>query len=97
MKFIMGLNESFIDIFKKTPKHDKSEEERFTCVDCGEYDYNMYMVNNDIWDKYGEGLNTLCLNCLEQRMGHKISKSDISDFKNAPVNIHNPDFKKFYD
>ena len=50
---MMGVDESFLDWFKspKTNNNDedilKSEEERFTCADCGEKDYKMYMVNDD--------------------------------------------------
>ena len=51
---MMGVNESFLDWFKSpNGNNDKSEEERFTCADCGEKDYNMYMVNDDIWSEYG--------------------------------------------
>ena len=49
---VMGLNESFLDWFK-SPKNIDTEEERFTCADCGTKDYSMYMVNDDLWKKYG--------------------------------------------
>jgi hypothetical protein len=53
---MMGVNESFLDWFKSPKSNNddedflKSEEERFTCSDCGEKDYSMYMVNDEIWD-----------------------------------------------
>ena len=96
---MMGVDESFLDWFKSS-KSDydnsdlkKSEEKRFTCADCGEKEYSMYMVNNDIWDKYGNDKLTLCKSCLETRMGRKLTKKDILQHKDALVNIHNPEMK----
>ena len=98
IKEMMGLEESLLGWFK--PKQDfddadleKSEEERFTCTDCGEKDYNMYMVNDDLWSKYGNDKLTLCKSCLETRMGRKLTKKDILQHKDALVNIHNPEMK----
>jgi len=102
IKQMMGLNESFLDWFK--PEQDindkdyiKSEEERFTCADCGEKEYNMYMVNKDLWDKYGNQDLTLCKSCLEKRMGRKLTKSDISQYKDTKVNIFNPEMRDLED
>ena len=98
IKEMMGLEESFLDLFK--PRQDvndvsnnKSEEDRFTCSDCGEKDYSMYMVNDDLWSEYGNDKLTLCKSCLETRMGRKLTKKDISQHKDALVNIHNPEMK----
>ena len=99
---VMGLNESFFDWFKKSennlgrPYGDDFEEERFTCEDCGEKNYNMYMVNDDLWKEYGNEEMTLCKSCLEKRMGRELNKDDISQHKNALTNIYNPDLKHFY-
>lgn len=90
---MMGVNESFLDWFKSPNKNDESEEEKFTCADCGEKDYNMYMVNDDIWKKYGNDKLTLCKSCLEERMGRKLTKKDISQHKDVLVNIHNPELR----
>jgi len=95
---MMGLNESFLDWFRSSNSNDdndynKSEEERFTCADCGEKEYNMYMVNDDIWEKYGNNKLTLCKSCLEKRMGRKLTKKDISQHKDALVNIHNSEMR----
>jgi hypothetical protein len=98
IKEVMGLEESFLSWFK--PKQDvdnvdleKSEEERFTCTDCGEKDYNMYMVNDNLWSEYGNDKLTLCKSCLETRMGRKLTKKDILQHKDALVNIYNPEMK----
>lgn len=54
---------------------------RFICKDCGKNtisssDY--YMVNNNIWKKYGvDGM--LCLKCLERRIGRKLVFEDFTD------------------
>lgn len=87
-------NESFMDWFsspKKIEKDDKWQEERFTCQDCGESDYRMYMVNDDIWSQFGNEKLTLCRSCLQKRMGREMTKNDISQYKDALVNIHNPE------
>lgn len=98
IKQIMNLNESFLDWFKKNEKNFdyNSEEEKFTCEDCGEKDYNMYMVNDDLWKEYGNEKMTLCKSCFEKRMGRKLTKDDISQHKNALTNIHNPELRDFY-
>jgi len=99
IRSMMGVDESFLDWFKSSNSNDdnsdlkKSEEERFTCADCGEKDYSMYMVNNDIWDKYGNDKLTLCRICLEKIMGRKLTKKDISQHKDTLVNIHNPEMR----
>ena len=59
IKQVMGLNE--MDLSKwfsfnnnntdNDLPDEESERERFTCTDCGEYDYKMYMVNKNIWEK----------------------------------------------
>lgn len=89
---VMGINESFLDWFK-SPKNIDTEKERFTCADCGTQDYSMYMVNDDIWKKYGNEKFTLCKSCLEKRIGRKLTKKDISQYKDALVNIHNPEMR----
>jgi hypothetical protein len=94
---VMGINESFLDWFKspenKNDEISNAEEERFTCADCGTQDYSMYMVNDDLWKKYGNEKFTLCKSCLEKRIGRKLTKKDISQHKDALVNIHNPEMR----
>ncbi len=97
------LNESLLDNFsnffrsKKSlevnPQTIQSEKERFTCQDCGEYNYDMYMVNDAIWKKYGNDKLTLCQSCLEKRMNSKLNKSDFYQYKDVPANKHNPKVK----
>jgi hypothetical protein len=101
---MMGVDESFKDWFKSSDSNNdydedflKSEEERFTCSDCGEKDYSMYMVNDEIWDKHGNDKLTLCKSCLEKRMGRKLTKKDILQHKDALVNIYNPEIKDLED
>lgn len=71
---------------------DNIEEElkfKTYCLDCGidtiesnEY----YMVNKDLWsqvttEESGEGM--LCIGCLEERLGRRLSRKDFID---VPVN-----------
>lgn len=57
----------------------------FDCNDCGLYTYNYeyYMVNDSIWDKYGAGTKMLCIKCLEKRIGRELQSTD---FKHLPIN-----------
>jgi hypothetical protein len=61
------------------------------CVDC-DYDTspinplektrgykNYYMVNNDLWAKFGVGRKMLCIPCLEKRIGREVTKQDFTD------------------
>ena len=94
----MNLNEQTYRIKQMmgvlSEHNKKSEEDRFTCQDCGNPDYDMYMVNDDIWDKYGNKTDTLCMGCLEKRMGRNLTKHDFSQYKNALCNIHNKKVNK---
>jgi len=73
----------------------KKTENIFLCVDCsidtglhGWGDKNYYMVTDDIWKKYGVGEQMLCIDCLEKRMGRKLTKDD---FTLCQLNTqHNP-------
>jgi len=106
MKSMMGLinenetNEGLFDSLKnffgqkKKIELPQEEIEIFTCKDCGNYDYDMYMVNDDIWREYGNESNTLCMDCLEKRMGRELTKDDFSEYKKTPANIHNPKVRK---
>ena len=42
-----------------------------------------YMVKKEIWDRYAMGHNILCLDCLQELMGSKLT---VSDFPDVPVN-----------
>ena len=94
IKQMMGLgNRDSIDNYED---FDRDEENRFTCTDCGNPDYNMYMVNDDIWKEYGNEKNTLCKSCLEKRMDRELTADDFSQHKNALTNIHNPEVQSLF-
>lgn len=87
---IMGL-------FRKPKEVDPQEEDRrFTCTDCGDSDYKMYMVNDNIWNEYGNQRNTLCKSCLEKRMGRELTANDFIQYMDAPVNKHNPEIQSLF-
>lgn len=50
------------------------------------YSWNYYMVKDDIWNKYSQSDNMLCPDCLEKRMGRKLTFEDLSP---APLNDMN--------
>lgn len=88
---MMGLNEGIFDFL--TGKSDKEEIERFTCEDCGEYDYDMYMVNDDLWNQYGNDMKTLCQSCFEKRIGRKLGSKDVEQYSDLPANKVNPNIQ----
>jgi hypothetical protein len=86
------------DFFNPKKASLEKEKEIFTCQDCGNPDYKMYMVNDDVWQTFGTGRNTLCLTCLKKRMeraGRPLTKDDFSEYINTPANIHNKEVQNF--
>jgi len=96
-----GLLDDLKNFFNKKERSSNEitpeEIKRFTCTDCGNYDYDMYMVSDDIWNKYGNQTNTLCMDCLQKRMGRKLTKKDFSGYEDTPVNIHNNEVQEIID
>jgi len=88
-----NIKEGLFDFFKS--KED-DEKERFSCQDCGEYDYKMYMVNDDLWNQYGNDELTLCKSCFEKRMGRNLEKDDFEDYKDTLVNKQNTEIQNLY-
>ena len=78
----------------KEQKVFKNEEEQFTCQDCKNPNYKMYMVNDELWKKYGNQNGTLCLKCFEKRLGRKLQPKDFGQYLNALCNKNNPDVLK---
>ncbi len=66
---------------KKHISNSLSGDDRWFCKDCGKdchldaVDY--YMVTNDVWKEHGVGLGMLCMNCIEERIGHKLTINEI--------------------
>ena len=83
-------------IISERRETEEEERKRFTCEDCGEYDYKMYMVNKALWNKYGNKEKTLCWDCLEKRMGRKLTKYDFEQYKDTPVNKYNKEVQALY-
>jgi hypothetical protein len=53
------------------------------CRECNTPCYDLFMVLNRLWNKYGCGNGVLHLTCMERRMGRVITPSDLTD---APCN-----------
>lgn len=57
------------------------------CLDCGEHTIlkgEYYMVHNEIWNTVNRrDSGMLCIECLEDRLGRKLTKED---FTGAPIN-----------
>ena len=84
-----AIREGIFADFKRVhfpSKKQKEEKKRFTCQDCKRTDYPMYMANDNIWQKYGVGNDTLCLQCLNKRTGNRLRFQDFSDYMQYPVN-----------
>ena len=56
------------------------------CEDCESDSFKWFMVQNEIWDKYGVDDRMLCLECLEKRVGRKML---FEDFTDCPLNNEN--------
>lgn len=59
----------------------------FLCIDChadtskiNEY----YMLKNWLWKKIRGGRHMLCLNCVENRLGRRLTSRDFTD---CPLNL----------
>ena len=95
-----AINEANKRVLKEDNKEIETDDaywaqakEDLTCKDCREWnaaDEPMFMVNDDIWNEYGNEEDMICPSCLEKRMGRKLKKDDMSDYADAPVNIENP-------
>jgi hypothetical protein len=86
----IGEIKNLINFFTgKKNREQEDEDTRFTCTDCGEKEYGMYMVNNDLWNEYGTGRETLCLSCLKKRIGRELTPDDFRGYKDTPVNQYN--------
>lgn len=61
--------------------HSISGNDKWLCKDCGKDCYvdekDYYMVTFELWKKHGVGEGMLCMDCMEQRLGHKLTKADI--------------------
>jgi hypothetical protein len=82
---------------KRWEKWIRTQEnlESFRCMDCDLSTFNeYYMVKNDIWNaaiKDKKDLERmLCIQCLENRLGRKLSRVDFPDF---PIN-NDPKFQR---
>ena len=55
------------------------------CIGCGcfRYEAAYYMVSDAIWKQINGGTDLLCLYCLTQRLGRKLTRDD---FSSAPCN-----------
>ena len=59
------------------------------CIDCKSkvFASKYFMVTNDLWEKYGDGKNHLCINCFEKRIGRQLNRTDLLKcFVNENVN-----------
>ena len=75
-----------------TYPHPPRPESSCKCNDCGvntqgELTHEIYMVTEEVWRRSGLcGCKTLCIGCLERRIGRLL---DSADFTTCPVNFEN--------
>ena len=58
-------------------KPDPKWECKGCSKDCFLDDKDYYMIKHELWDKHGVGLGMLCMDCIEERLGHKLTADDI--------------------
>ena len=88
-EYLLSLDDEELDPLRFGGEEDETIEEfrqgleAFRCLDCSMMTENeYYMVHDEIWHSVaGEGM--LCIGCLENRLGRRLSKDDFTD---APVN-----------
>lgn len=92
-KFLEGPDWEAFD-----PEQRENVKKMFSCSDCGtdisekfgngEYGY---MLRDDLWKSLGDiplnqaGKKMLCINCLEKRLGRKVTSSDFSKIMSPQV------------
>lgn len=67
-------------------RRNRNNSDLKLCNDCGrdvEQIKQYFMVNDDIWQKYGNKEGFLCMDCLEKRIGYKLL---LNDFKYEIIN-----------
>ena len=75
-------------------RNQNDDSRKFPCNDCKDKNFKLFMVNDDLWLKYGINEKTLCKKCLEKRIGRKLNKNDFQQYKNDPINNNNSEIKK---
>lgn len=76
------INESKRSFTYKCSK-DFEEYHLGCCAICGDEDIDYYMVKNEIWEQFGVKTRMMCIPCLEEKIGRKLTAEDFTD---APVN-----------
>jgi len=61
----------------RTPEQLKDWKCKQCDKDCFIDDKDYFMVTDELWAKYGVGLDMLCMDCMESRIGHKLTIDDI--------------------
>lgn len=58
-----------------------AQKEHWKCKDCGKDCFidpkDYYMIHTHLWDIHGCGNGMLCMDCMEDRLGHKLKKEEI--------------------
>lgn len=76
-------------------RNKNDESKQFVCKDCGNKNYQLFMANDNLWQKYGTGNNTLCQKCFEKKLGRKMTQKDTEQYKHSPINSHIVNFKEW--
>lgn len=63
---------------------DDEDDDEYPCADCGAETIvtEFYMVTNDVWSEAsgcGPAPQFLCIGCLEQRLGRRLTPPDFTD------------------
>lgn len=72
--------------------HEHLKMREFECIDCHENTHEIgeyYMVTDSVWTKAGMTDGMLCIGCLEDRIGRRLTKKDFPDY---PINTEEMDW-----
>lgn len=65
----------------------------FLCVDCGIDTWEIgeyYMIHKPLWLTHGADQGMLCIGCLEDRIGRRLTSADFTDY---PINRDTTEYR----
>ena len=80
---ILSMKKLKRDWSRRLENDHRNEEQRehWKCRDCGKDCFinpkDYYMILTSLWDVFGVGNGMLCMDCMEDRLGHKLREEDI--------------------
>lgn len=80
------FEQEYVDAIKKVSLKSKSSGKSRSCFcERCEYPYcPMFMVHDELWEKYRNEFDYICISCFQYYLGRKLTLSDLKP--NVPLN-----------